>query len=110
MELRDAFENGLASLGMRRLAASLTMLGMIFGVGAVIAMRSIGAGAERQALALIDTLGMRNVMVQVSEPTRDAELIELRKASVGLTERDARGIADAVPGVDRVIQKATVET
>jgi putative ABC transport system permease protein len=110
MELRDALQTGWASLGMRRMAASLTMLGMIFGVGAVIAMRSIGAGAEREALALIDTLGMRNVMVQTREPTREAELVELRKSSVGLSERDARGIADAVPAVSRVIQKATVET
>src|SRR5262245_2458947 len=86
------------------------MLGMIFGVGAVIAMLSIGAGAERQALALIDALGVRNVMVQVKEPTRDAELIELRKASVGLTERDARAIVEAVPGVARVAQKAVIET
>jgi putative ABC transport system permease protein len=86
------------------------MLGMIFGVGAVIAMLSIGKGAERQALALIDALGMRNVMVQVKEPTREQELQELRKSSVGLTERDARAILEAVPGVARVAQKAAVET
>ena len=110
MDPREAFESGLASLRAHRLRAFLTMLGMIFGVGAVIAMLSIGAGAERQALALIDALGMRNVMVQVREPTREAELQELRKTSVGLSERDARAILDAVPGVARVAQKAVVET
>jgi putative ABC transport system permease protein len=110
MELREAFASSLESLRAHRLRALLTMLGMIFGVGAVIAMLSIGAGAERQALALIDALGVRNVMVQVKEPTRDAELTELRKTSVGLTERDARAIAEAVPGVARVAQKAVLET
>jgi putative ABC transport system permease protein len=110
MELREAFLTGLASLRARRLAAALTMLGMIFGVGAVIAMRAIGAGAEREALALIDSLGMRNVIVRVKEPTREAELLELRKVSVGLSERDARSIAIGVPGVARVVQKAVIES
>jgi len=110
MDAREALSSGLQSLRSHRLRAFLTMLGMIFGVGAVIAMLSIGAGAEKQALALIDALGVRNVMVQVKEPTRDAELQELRKTSVGLTERDARAIADAVPGVARVAQKAVVDT
>jgi putative ABC transport system permease protein len=110
MDAREALQSGLESLRSHRLRAFLTMLGMIFGVGAVIAMLSIGAGAERQALALIDALGVRNVMVQIKEPTREAELQELRKTSVGLTERDARALKDAVPGVARVAQKAVVET
>jgi putative ABC transport system permease protein len=110
LDPREALESSFQSLRAHRLRAFLTMLGMIFGVGAVIAMLSIGAGAERQALALIDALGIRNVMVQVKEPTRDAELQELRKQSVGLTERDARAIAEAVPGVMRVAQKAIVDT
>jgi len=110
MDAREALSSGLQSLRSHRLRAFLTMLGMIFGVGAVIAMLSIGAGAEKQALALIDALGVRNVMVQVKEPTRDAELQELRKTSVGLTERDARAVLDAVPGVARVAQKAVVDT
>src|SRR5262249_14404161 len=110
MELREAFDSSVESLRAHRLRALLTMLGMIFGVGAVIAMLSIGAGAERQALALIDALGVRNVMVQVKEPTRDPELQELRKQSVGLTERDARAISEAVPGGMRGAQKAIVDT
>ena len=38
----------LASLTEHKLRTTLTMLGMMFGVGAVIAMLSIGAGAEKQ--------------------------------------------------------------
>jgi putative ABC transport system permease protein len=109
MDLRESFASGLDSLRAHRLRAFLTMLGIVFGVGAVIAMLSIGAGAEKQALELIDALGMRNVIVQLREPTREADLIEMRKASVGLGERDARAIAEAVPGVTRVAQKAVVE-
>ena len=38
----------LVNLGRHKLRSFLTMLGMIFGVGAVIAMLSIGAGAEQR--------------------------------------------------------------
>ena len=61
--LLDAFATALGSLAEHKLRTTLTMLGMMFGVGAVIAMLSIGAGAEKQALALIDRLGTRNVVV-----------------------------------------------
>src|SRR5262249_38079883 len=50
------------------------------------------------------------VVVQVNEPTREPELIELRKSSVGLSERDARAVLEGVPGVSRVAQRTVVET
>jgi len=49
----DALRDALGNLAAHKLRSSLTMLGMIFGVGAVIAMLSIGAGAERQAMEMI---------------------------------------------------------
>ena len=95
MDWREALQSGIDSLRAQRLRAFLTMLGMIFGVAAVIGMLSIGAGAEAQALLLIDAMGVRNVVVQVREPSRENELLELRRSSVGLSERDARAIGDA---------------
>ena len=43
------------------------MLGMIFGVAAVIAMLSIGAGAQQQVIAFIEQLGVHNVIVEARE-------------------------------------------
>ena len=107
--MREAAASALASLRAHKLRSFLTMLGVIFGVGAVIAMLSIGAGAERQALALIDALGLRNVLVYVEEPTQESELRELRKKSLGLSPRDAEAVREAVPGVARVAQVTEVE-
>ena len=45
---------GLSSLLVHKLRSLLTMLGMIFGVGAVVAMLSITAGVEKEMLAMID--------------------------------------------------------
>jgi putative ABC transport system permease protein len=109
MDVGEAVQSGIESLKAHRLRSALAMLGIIFGVGAVIAMLSIGAGAERQALELIDTMGIRNVIVRAKDPRRDDELQELRKKSLGLAARDAEAILSAVPGVETVAQKVVIE-
>ncbi len=109
MDLRESFGAGLESLRHHALRSSLAMLGIIFGVGAVIAMLSIGAGAEREALETIDAMGLRNVVVRDKRFDRENELQEIRRKSAGLASRDARAIAEAVPGVERVVQKIEVE-
>jgi putative ABC transport system permease protein len=109
MQTGEALASGLESLRVHRLRSALAMLGIIFGVGAVIAMLSIGAGAERQALALIDMMGVRNVIIQAKDPRRDTELQELRKKSLGLAARDAEALTEAVPGVELVVLKVVIE-
>ncbi len=98
MSLRESLLRALASLSAHKLRSALTMLGMIFGVGAVIAMLSIGAGAEKQALEMIRRMGISNLLVRAKE-FRPDELQEIRKKSVGVSLRDAAGIEEAVPGV-----------
>ena len=46
MRTRDALAYSIENLAAHKLRSALTMLGMMFGVGAVVAMLSIGAGAE----------------------------------------------------------------
>ena len=98
VSFRESLLRALASLSAHKLRSALTMLGMIFGVGAVIAMLSIGAGAERQALEMIRRMGISNLLVRAKE-FRPDELQEVRKKSIGVSLRDAAGIEEAVPGV-----------
>jgi putative ABC transport system permease protein len=109
IDLREALGSSLESLRVHALRSFLAMLGIIFGVGAVIAMLSIGAGAEREALATIDAMGLRNVLVRAKDPERETERQEVRRTSLGLAPRDATAIRDAVPGVERVVSKVEVE-
>jgi putative ABC transport system permease protein len=106
--LRDALGTAVENLSTHKLRSVLTMLGMIFGVGAVIAMLSIGEGAEREAMAMIERLGVRNILVRDID-MRDDELSEVRETSPGISPRDAVAIADAVPGVELTCQHVEVE-
>jgi len=106
---REALASGLESLRHHALRSFLAMLGIIFGVGAVIAMLSIGAGAEKQALEIIDAMGLRNVVVKDKRFDRENELQEIRRKSLGLSARDARAIRQAVPGVERVVERIEVD-
>lgn len=93
------FSLGFENLMMHKLRSLLTMLGMIFGVAAVIAMLSIGAGARAQVMALIEQMGVRNVIVEAREANAWEDMQKVRKISLGLTLRDFRVIQSNVNGV-----------
>ena len=108
MNLHESVLSALYNLASHKLRSLLTMLGMIFGVGAVIAMLSIGAGAEQQAMEMIDRMGPRNVLVRNPAMT-DTELRELRRQSLGVSLRDATIIEDGVPGVELTAPRVQVD-
>jgi len=81
----------MASLGRHKLRSFLTMLGMIFGVGAVIAMLSIGAGAEDESLKTIASFGIRNIIIQAKE-FKSEELKQIRTESLGVSMRDVEAL------------------
>ena len=93
---------GVASLFAHKLRSLLTMLGMIFGVGAVVAMLSITAGAQKQMMAFIDQLGVNNIIVESHEATDRDTLQAVRAISPGLTFRDFRAISENVPGLEAI--------
>jgi putative ABC transport system permease protein len=91
---------GLASLLAHKLRSLLTMLGMIFGVGAVVAMLSITAGAQREMIRYIDLLGVNNIIVEANEAVDRDTLMAVREISPGLTFRDFRAIEQNTPNVE----------
>jgi putative ABC transport system permease protein len=90
---------GLQNLLLHRLRSLLTMLGMIFGVAAVVSMLSIGAGARQKVMALIEQMGVRNLIVEAKETTEWQAHQKIRKISPGLTFQDYRVIGDDVDGI-----------
>ena len=93
---------GLSSLLAHKLRSLLTMLGMIFGVGAVVAMLSITAGAQKEMMSFIDQLGVNNIIVEAREAVDRNELQQVRAISPGLTFRDYRAISENVQGLEAI--------
>ena len=91
---------GLSSLLAHKLRSLLTMMGMIFGVGAVVAMLSITAGAQKEMMSYIDLLGVNNIIVEAKEAVDRNELQARRLISPGLTFRDYRAIKENVQGLE----------
>jgi len=96
MDIFSQVLQAFQSFSNHKLRTTLTLLGMIFGVGAVIAMLSIGEGAEREALELIDAMGLRNIIVQARK-FEDDKLRQVREKSAGLTLRDLEGVRETLP-------------
>jgi len=54
---------GVENLLLHKLRSFLTMLGVVFGVGSVVAMLSVGEGASKEALEQIRKLGSNNIII-----------------------------------------------
>jgi len=91
---------GLASLFVHKLRSMLTMMGMIFGVGAVVAMLSITSGAQKEMMSYIDLLGVNNIIIEAKEAVDRNELQSRRAISPGLSFRDYRAIVENIQGID----------
>ncbi len=80
----------------------LTALGIIFGVGAVIGMLAIGAGAKEESLRFIEQLGVHNLLVDSPAASSMQELQQRRRSSPGLTRSDLRILQANVAGLERI--------
>jgi len=98
LHLLEHLSSALTDLLRQKLRTLLTMLGIIFGVGAVISMLSIGAGAQSEAMRVIDAMGLRNILVR-EKPAEERDLFGLRERSLGLSLRDLQGLRDIVDGL-----------
>ena len=104
---------GATDVWRHKTRSLLTMLGMVFGVGSVIAMLAVGEGASAQALDSIKRLGSENIMVSSVKPAYDAASAaanaagtggnRVTLASYGLLFDDETRIRETVPGVRETV-------
>ena len=99
---------GVTDVWRHKTRSFLTMLGMVFGVGSVIAMLAVGEGASHQALESIKRLGSQNIMVNSVKPTSDDSTSSsatrgARLAVYGLLNDDETRINETVPGVEKTV-------
>lgn len=92
--LVDIFYLGALNLRRHLLRSTLTSLGIILGVAAVIVMVSIGEGRKQQAIQEIQSLGATNIIIRSVRPAdiKNSMGMQRRIAKFGITNRDYRRI------------------
>src|SRR5215471_4536739 len=86
----------LKSLAANKLRSGLAMLGIIIGVGAVIAMLSIGAGAQKAVVDRVTALGTNLLIVR---PGQRGTMGVMSGTQQNLSLEDAQAILTGVPQV-----------
>ncbi len=114
----------IEQVGLNKLRSFLTALGIVFGVGAVIAMLAIGAGARKSILDQMKIIGVNNIVIESlqadeieeEEDGDDGDTGSNNNAendkkpySPGLTLADAEIIMATVPGVEFVSPEIEIQ-
>ncbi len=96
---------GVKNLLLHKLRSMLTMLGLVFGVGSVIAMLAIGEGASEEALSQIRKLGSRNIIISSQKPAEENSLANnnVRMSVYGLLYDDYRRISETIPTILKTV-------
>ncbi len=98
------------SLWLHRLRSLLTVLGIVFGVGSVVAMLAIGEGASQEAQEQIRRLGSRNLLLaSIKRPqAEDAGEARTRLLRYGLLRKDLDGIKSSIPEIARAVPRRDI--
>jgi putative ABC transport system permease protein len=94
---------GIENLLLHKLRSFLTMLGVVFGVGSVVAMLSVGEGASKEATDQIRRLGSNNLIISsIKSAEEEATSTAHSHMSIyGLTYEDHRRISESFGNIKR---------
>jgi putative ABC transport system permease protein len=97
---------GMKSLLLHKLRSGLTVLGIVFGVAAVISMLAVGEGTSRDAQERIQALGATNIIIRSVKPSDESQATGGRPARVlnyGLKYDDYDRILATVPTIKKAL-------
>ncbi|MBL0871676.1 MAG: ABC transporter permease [Phycisphaerales bacterium] len=104
--LLEIVKLGLSNLRRHALRSLLTALGIIFGVAAVITNAAIGEGSKREALAQIEALGAKNIIIRSTKPPESASGNNQRRSwttRYGLTRMDLAVLKEEFEGAEAIV-------
>jgi len=96
------FINAWRGMTSHKLRSFLTILGIVIGVSAVIALMSIGKGAEANIISRIQTLGSDLMFVQSGAVRSTGGVRSAEGTATALTLEDAKAIEEKIPGISSV--------
>ncbi len=97
---------GLKSLLLHKLRSGLTVLGIVFGVAAVISMLAVGEGSSRDQQERLQALGAVNLIYKSVKPSEEAQAAGGRPARIlnyGLKYEDYDRILATVPTIKKAL-------
>ena len=96
---------GIENLLLHKLRSLLTMLGIVFGVGSVVAMLSVGEGASAEALEQIRKLGSTNIIISSMKAIEDeaATTVHSHMSIYGLTYEDFARVAESFNTIKQAV-------
>ena len=96
---------GVKNLMLHKLRSLLTVLGVVFGVGSVIAMLAVGEGASQEAMEQIRKLGSNNIILTAVKPVEDEQTTagSARMSIYGLLYEDEQRLRETMPSVLRTV-------
>jgi len=96
---------GIENLLLHKLRSFLTMLGVVFGVGSVVAMLSVGEGASKEALEQIRKLGSNNLIITAVKSVEEeaASIRRVHMSIYGLTYEDHLRFAETINAVKKAV-------
>nr|MDE6718010.1 ABC transporter permease [Muribaculaceae bacterium] len=106
MNIQNLLKIALKALNNNKMRCFLTMLGVIIGVGAVIAMLAIGQGSKDSIKAQISEMGSNMIMIFPGGDRRGgvrqsaSDMQTLKPADYEALEREADGILNMTPSVN----------
>jgi len=103
MLLIETVKIGINGLTAHKLRTFLTMLGIIFGVAAVIAMLSIGEGGKQETLAQYEIFGIDNIIIREEKMTDEEKKEARQQFSLGLSLEDVEVIKTICPSVQEIV-------
>ena len=97
-EIGEHLRQGLRALAANRVRTALSMLGILIGVAAVIAMLALGRGAQKAIESQLASLGSNMLMLRPGA-IRVGGVAQEAGATTRLTIDDATDIREHIPGV-----------
>ncbi|MHC4475216.1 MAG: ABC transporter permease [Planctomycetota bacterium] len=97
--------SGIENLLLHKLRSLLTMLGIVFGVGSVVAMLSVGEGASKEALEQIRKLGSNNIIISSMKAVEDeaSTTAHSHLSIYGLTYDDYARVLESFGTITRAV-------
>jgi putative ABC transport system permease protein len=107
MTLAEAIVDGLVDVRTHKMRTFLQTLGVVLGVGSLVAVQGLADAGRRMSLKFMAEVGGVTKMLVVNRPAKETVVTARKLASDGLTWEDAQAIQEEVPyltQVDPIVQ------